>query len=235
MKMTMKKIMGLLLLCLTALALHPACPVQAAYTGMLGYQKDLRNLKNGFQEMAVYSPADERGYYEVYVDGIYGRTCKNMKASSSDKKIATVTYSSEHKCFMLTPKKPGTVRLTFSAIRKGKKITCKGVVKVVKFKNPVQKLAINGKNYAKNVKTAYSVLHIKPKETKVKFQYKLQPGWKVESTYGEAAEPRDGLGFYLPVKNNKTYILKKGEMHIWMTLKNSKRGERVSICLSLER
>ncbi len=231
MKITTKKMMGFLLLCLAALALRPACPVQAAYIGILGYEK---NLKNGFQEMAVYSPADKRGYYEVYVDGIYGRTCKNIKASSSDKKIATVKYSPAHQCFVLAPKKPGTVRLTFSATRKGEEITCKGTVKAVKFKNPVQKLEINGKNYAGKVKTAHAVLHIKPKKTKVKFHYKLQPDWKLESAYGDASNPSDGQGFYRSVKNNKIYTLQKGELLIWMTLKNSKRGEKADICLSIE-
>lgn len=232
MKMTTKKIMGFLLLIAAALTLHPAHPAQAAYTGMLGYQK---NLKNGFEEIAVYSPADERGYYEAYVDGIYGKTCKNIKATSSDKKIAAVKYSAKSQCFVLTPKKPGTVRLTFSATKKGKTIKCKGTVQIVKFKNPAKKLSINGKNYANKVKTAHAVLHMKPKEEKVKFQYKLQPGWELESAYGEARKPSYGMGFYRSVKNNKTYNLQKeGELLIWMTLKNAKRGERADICLSLE-
>lgn len=224
--------MKFLLLCLAALALHPADPVQAAYVGTLGYQK---NLKNGFQEIAVCSPADKRGFYEVYVDGIYGRTCKNMKTSSSDKKIATVKYSSERQCFVLTPKKPGTAQLTFSATKKGKTVNCKGSVQVVRFKNPVKKLSINGKNYANKVKTAHAVLHIQSKKEKVKFQYKLQPGWELESAYGEARKPHYGMGFYRSVKNNKTYDLQKeGELLIWMTLKNTKRGERADVCLSLK-
>ena len=105
----------------------------------------------------------------------------------------------------------------------------------MKFKNPVKKLSINGKNYAKKVKTAHAVVHIKPKEEKVKFQYKLQPGWELESAYGEARKPSYEMGFYRSVKNNKTYNLQKeGELLIWMTLKNAKRGERADICLSLE-
>ena len=81
---------------------------------------------------------DAQGYYEVNADGIYGHTCKNRKAASADKKIVTVKYSPAHQCFLLTPKKTGTAKVTFSAVRKGKKVTCQGTVKVVKFQNPVK-------------------------------------------------------------------------------------------------
>lgn len=230
----MKKIMGLWTLCLLALTLiwYSNVPVQAGYAGILGYEE---NLKNGFQETVVYNPSDARSYYEVNAEGIYGHTCKNRKAVSADKKIATVKYSPTHQCFLLMPKKTGTTKVTFSATRKGKKITCQGTVKVVKFQNPVQTLKVNGKNYAKEVKTTNTVLHIKSKDSKAAFQYKLRPDWKVESTYGEIMGEDIPLGIYKGIKNKQTYSLQEGKLLVSMTLKNSRRGERVKIALSIER
>lgn len=214
-----------------ALTLYPEVPVQAAYAGILGYEE---NLKNGFRETVVYNPSDVRGYYEVNAEGIYGHTCKNRKAVSADKKIVTVTYSPTHQCFLLTPKKTGTTKVTFSATRKGKKITCQGTVKVVKFQNPVKSLKINGKNYAKEIKTTNAVMHIKAENAKAVFRYKLQPGWKVESAYGEIMGENIPLGIYKEIKSNETYSLQEGNLLVRMTLKNSKRGERVNIALSVE-
>lgn len=227
-----KRILGLLALCFMALSLYPKVPVQAAYAGILGYEQ---NLKDGFRETIVYNPSDAQGYYEVNADGIYGHTCKNRKAVSSDKKIVTVKYSPVHQCFLLTPKKTGTAKVTFSAVRKGKKVTCQGTVKVVKFQNPVKSLKINGKNYAKEIKTTNAVLHIKTKKPTAAFHYKLQPGWKVESAYGEILGEDNPLGIYREIKNKETYSLQEGNLLIRMTLKNTKRGEQVHIALSVER
>lgn len=237
-----KKLVGFLLIGILALTpevsaqaaytdiLEYENPNQASYAGVLGYEQ---NLKNGFHETVVYS-ADTAGYYEANVNGIYGLTCKNQKAVSADKKVVTATYSSAHQSFLLFPKKPGTAEVTFSAIRKGKKVTCKGTVKVVKFKNPVKSLTINGKNYAKKIHTANAVIPIQLNQTNVSFGYELKPGWKVERAYGEITGKSLPLGIYEPVKNHQMYSLKKGDLQIRMTLKNSKRGETAGICLSVK-
>ncbi len=125
--------------------------------------------------------------------------------------------------------------MTFSAARKGKKITCRGTIKVVKFQNPVKSLKINGKNYAKEIKSTNAVVSIKAKNAKAAFQYKLQPGWKVESAYGEMIGEDTPLGIYKEIKNKETYFLQEGNLLIRMILRNSKRGEKAWICLSVER
>ena len=227
----MKKIFGMLMFCFLALVLAPQSSVRAAYLGILRFEE---NLEDGFEETAVYSPVDVRGYYEMNVKGMYASSCKNIKAVSSDKKVATVRYSADEKCFLFTPKKPGKVDLTFSATKKGKKITCSGTVRVVRFKRPVRALKVDGKDYAKKIKTANAVVHIKTEKNKIPFEYRLQDGWELEYAYGQTRRTKSTWGKIEPIKDKKTFTVKKGDLLIEMVLRNERRGEKVRIYLSVE-
>ena len=76
----MKKIFGMLMFCFLTLVLAPQSSVRAAYLGILGFEED---LEDGFEETAVYSPVDVRGYYEMNVKGMYRRTRRSPRSDTA--------------------------------------------------------------------------------------------------------------------------------------------------------
>lgn len=201
-----QRIQGMILIFLFTIIIFPAMTVRA---------DDTICVKNGFKKTLVYSKYDKKYGYNFETD--IPQNAKKCKVSSSKKSVATVeNYGSGYFC--LKPKKEGKTTVTVTGVVNGKTVKCKGTVRVVKFQQPFKTLKIDGKSYLKKLNASYNYLEIKTKKSKVKFSYKLQPGWKILES-----QVNDGK-----VKNGKTYSIGEEEpLQIYILLKNKKSGEEI--------
>ena len=170
-----------------------------------------------------------------------GWNIKSMKVTLSDKKTLSVAPLGEplSSVIWMTYKKPGRTRVTVTAVmKKGKKstktVTCKFTIVTQKFASPLASMKIGGKEYAKKITKCQSgVVHAGGKK-KLKFTYKLKPGWKISS------EGNCFWALYLDkstkIKNGSTidmtskYAQEFG-INIWGFVTNTKTGRTEEIGL----
>lgn len=196
-------ILGLIMAMLIGVISYPALDVKAEEI----------YVKNGNKITLIKSAQDK--LYTLYFTDVHGTVTK-VKASSSKKSVATVEYFG-YGLFYVRPKKAGSTKITINVIADGKKVTRKCTVKIVNFKQPFKSLKINGKSYTKKIKGSDNTIYTKT--SKFKFNYKLNPGWKVVHAWGYRGSKVVNL------KSGKTY----SQSEVRMSLKNKKTGEIIEV------
>ena len=76
----------------------------------------------------------------------YRDSLKDVKVKSSNKSVAVIE-SVFRGSFEVHPKKPGTTKITITAVMNNKKVKKTGTVKVVPFQNPFKSLKVSGRKY----------------------------------------------------------------------------------------
>lgn len=143
------------------------------------------DIEKNFKQTITCSSADKKEGYFLGIDNVLPKNATEIKVTSSNKSVAGIRKGKWGANFYLKPKKTGTTRVVVSAVVGTEKVNYTGTVKVVNFKNPFKTLKINGKNYSKQVKGSNNYIEIK--KSKIKLNYKLKSGWKIES--------KDAYGF----------------------------------------
>lgn len=183
--------------------------------------------KNHFKKAVILSGYDELDGEVFFLKGVQGRI---LKVKSSNKSVAAV--KKYENSFFVKPKKTGTTKITITALNGNKKIKWSGNIQVVKFENPFQTLKINNKSCKSKLKASYNSICVKTKKPINKLSYKLKPGWKVNYSYVMewGYDPNGKL------KNGQKYTLNSGEaLHIFMEVKNKKRGLSIGTILTIQR
>lgn len=219
MKNKKQKIMGIVLMLFLGFAVvFPSIKVRA-----MGFI----NIEKNFKQTVTYSASDKKNGYMLGTYNVLPQNAKKIKVTSSKKSVAGIKKQKVQggpPIFFLMPKKTGTTKVTVSAVVGKKTVKYTGTVKIINFKNPFKSLKINGKSYLKQVKGSDNRIHIK--KSKMKLNYKLKSGWKIDW--------KETHGFkQTNVKNNQTYTLKKGSSSgiIMIHVKNKKTGEKISVII----
>lgn len=207
---------GLILALVLSVVSYPALEVKADPS---------MGIKNGSKKTLINSAADRKEGYYIYFSDMPD-SVKKIKVSNSKKSIATIKYFG-YGMFTVKPKKAGTTKVTLTGTADGKKITRRCTIKIVNFKQPFKSLKIDGKDYRKKVKSSGNGIGVKTKKSKIKFNYKLNSGWKVVDAQTDGKK----------VKNGKTYSLPIGEQYVGIELyvKNKKTGEIVAVWGTIEK
>lgn len=162
-----------------------------------------------------YTSGAKAGTYEtghIFTNRFYEGS-KNVKAVSSNKKIATVKvlrdeFEGEY-YFRVTPKKKGSATITMTATVDGKKVVEKTKVKIVNYQNPAASFKINSKDYAKKFKNhdESSAVGELVRNKKLKVSCKPAKGWTVKyirKFYNLKMGDDMATCAYFPQKNNTT-------------------------------
>ena len=162
-----------------------------------------------------------------------------MKVTLSDKKTLSVAPLGKplYSVIWMTYKKPGRTRVTVTAVmKKGKKstktVTCKFTIVTQKFASPLASMKIGGKEYTKKITKCQSgVVHAGGKK-KLKFTYKLKPGWKISSEgncfWADGKKIKNG-GFI----NMTSRDAQEFGIDIWGFVTNTKTGRTEEIRLQV--
>ena len=207
---------GLILALVLSFVTYPALEVKADPS---------MGVKNGSKKTLINSAADRKEGYYIYFSDMPD-SVKKVKVSVSKKSVIKVKYIG-YGMFVVQPKKTGTSKVTVTGVADAKKITRKCTIKIVNFKQPFKCLKIDGKDYRKKVKSSGNGIGVKTKKSKIKFNYKLNSGWKVVDARADGKK----------VKNGKTYSLSIGEQYVGIELyvKNKKTGETVAVWGTIEK
>ena len=200
--------------------------------------------KNQFNYTLLYPHKEGRD--QIYVKKLSGVPGSKIKISYSKKGIVQVvpikeTYDGRKwpGTYNIFAKKPGTTTVSITGTKKGKKITYKGKITVEKYSNPFSKLKIDGKSYlSKTTKIKvskdnelYNSFNIRSSKATMKIDWKLKPGWKMESVSDN--ENTSGMLDYVgEVKNGKKFSI-KGKREIEMLLQHKKSHEYVTITIKV--
>lgn len=145
---------------------------------------------------------------------------KNFKNTRSSVAAAKIVKQNGNICLQVTPKKTGNAILTFGVKYGNKTAKLSYKIKVVKYKNPLAKFTIGGKNYASRFKTDFCA-HINLKASKQKISVKPDSGWKLLELQIYKGTNRT------TVKNNSKVTLKKGST-IYIAMQHTKSGNILS-------
>lgn len=210
-------VLGVVLACamlLMAQTVYADSPTGVTPTGVIKWGK----------KMTVSTEA-----YGAIVDmGSKVKGAKSITIKSSNKKVATniKDYTDEMKVPVLNIEGKGTTNLTIKVKTKKGTKTYKGKLKVVKYKNPIKKFKLSGKNVAKKFKK-YPFGDYTVKSKKSKLVIKPNKGWKVkkiEHVYGYS-------GKFHKVKNNSTIKWKDSGM-LYITMYNKSKNQTETLFLS---
>lgn len=191
-------------------------------------------VDNKFKKTVVYSKEDEKTGYLFSVSGLYGDSLKDVKVKSSNKSVAVIE-SVFRGSFEVHPKKPGTTKITITAVMNNKKVKKTGTVKVVPFQNPFKSLKVSGRKYHSKVKGSYNYIVIKSKKADVKLNYKINSKWKIVETSAYGTEQISSTGIR-NVKNGMNYSVESGEtLMIYIRLKNKKNKAEIGTVLHIMR
>ena len=165
---------------------------------------------------------------------------KILSVKSSNSKVASIgkRFYRPFTDIFITPKKPGTTKITIVARTGGKQITCRGTVTVVKFEKPFTKLKIGGKDYLKKIKCGAEYnFDVDTKKDSLKLEYELRPGWKIKSVtttneeyeeinykkkFKDGADLPEKYGAYrVLLKNTRTKV----EQCIWISIHNPSKQD----------
>lgn len=187
------------------------CLTMGAGTAWAGGGKDISAFKG--KVTSVYMKKGDLDAYGDYKN--YDKNPKKITAvKSSNKKVATakvVSFSYDGGSFsyiLITKKKAGTTKITYTMAGKTKTVT----YRVVKWKNPVKTFKVGSKNYASKFKKKASVPgtgDLVGQTVKVK----AAKGWKVQKIYVYT-----DTGSVKNVKNGKK--LPSGTHQVMVQLKN---------------
>lgn len=187
-----------------------------------------------FKKTVVYSKEDEKTGYLFSVSGLYGDSLKDVKVKSSNKSVAVIE-SVFMGSFEVHPKKPGTTKITITAVMNNKKVKKTGTVKVVPFQNPFKSLKVGGRKYQSKVKGSYNYIVIKTKEPNVKLNYKINSKWKIVQTNAYGTEQISNTGIR-NVKNGMNYSVESGEtLMLYIKVKNKKNKAEIGTVLHIMR
>lgn len=186
---------------------------------------EIEYVKNGFKKTFELDPNE---WPQIDLECFRNGGVKNAKIAISNKKILSAKiYKADsvapgYAWVQIIPKKIGKTKVTITANVNGKKTTCKGTITIVKFQKGFSKLKIDGKNCLKNVNYKDVIINIKPNNETFKLEYKLSPGWKIDSVsminpddYTQedyTAKFKSGVylqseaGYHVYLKNTKTKI-----------------------------
>lgn len=190
-----------------------------------------------------YTSGAKAGTYEtghIFTNRFYEGS-KNVKAVSSNKKIATVKvlrdeFEGEY-YFRVTPKKKGSATITMTATVDGKKVVEKTKVKIDNYQNPAASFKIDGKDYAKKFKNhdEASVVGKLVRNKKLKVSCKPAKGWTVKYIR-QYYEDDMACTAVAPQKNNTTMTFrsdaKVGEIEA--TFYNKTLGKVASVTVTLK-
>lgn len=162
-----------------------------------------------------YTSGAKAGTYEtghIFTNRFYANS-KNVKAVSSNKKIATVKvlrdeFEGEY-YFRVTPKKKGSSTITMTGTVNGKKVTEKTKVKIINYTNPASSFKISGKEFAGKFKghDKASAVGKLVRNKKIKVSCKPAKGWTVKyirKCYDLKLGDDMATCAYAPQKNNTT-------------------------------
>lgn len=207
-------------------------------------------VKNNFTKVLIYSGKYADPVTEPWVFDVNNLVkMKKVTVSSSQKSVVTVKKLTDNTgafggtagetacwCLQAEPRKAGTSKITIECTNaRGKKVTYKGTIKVVKFVNPFKTLKIDGKSYLSKIKGDNCDIKVKSKAKKFKLNFKLKSGWKLIGTPKFEYFSDSGYKSVGAFKNGKTYKLNKGDTYVALDLKNSKTKAVEKIYITVTR
>ena len=227
----MKKLKKMLLTAVLMMAFS-VCLIPAMTANADGFITD-DFVKNGFKKTLVNVPQtcsaskeDHAWHIALKIDD----KAKILSVKSSNSKVASIgkRFYKPFTDIFITPKKPGTTKITIVAKTGGKQVTCKGTVTVVKFEKPFTKLKIGGKSYLNKIKCgALCNLDIHTKKNGLKLEYKLRSGWKIKSV-NFTNENGENINYKKKFKNGTNLF-----GFYWIIVRNTKTKVEQSICINV--
>ena len=229
----MKKLKKMLLTAAVVMT-FAICLVPAMTTNADGFTTD-DFVQNGFRKTLADVPKTCPAPKEEHAWHIALKAdnkAKILSVKSSNSKVASIgkAFYKPFTDIFITPKKPGTTKITIVAKTGGKQITCKGTVTVVKFEKPFTKLKIEGKDYLKEIKCGSTYyLDVDTKKDGLKLEYKLRSGWKIKSVFA-MNEKYEDINYKKEFKNGIKLFKKYGYYRV--LLRNTKTG--VEQCIYID-
>lgn len=151
---------------------------------------------------------------------------KVVKATSSNKKIATVTVKKftlagkTNPSVVVKPKKAGTTTITCVIRRDGKNYKSKMKVTVVNYSNPLKSFKYNGKEYVEKFNEKPSYYYGKKAPKKGKISVKANSEWSIVQIFTYSRNTGKGKNW----KNNKT-VNPKGATQLSVMVRNKKNKD----------
>ncbi|MDO5538814.1 MAG: hypothetical protein Q4F83_01900 [Eubacteriales bacterium] len=219
----MKKLPQMLMLLLMALVFIPGVKTDAA-TVPFTYPKHVYAEYRKNNEVRI-DVTLKKAYQKYH----YTEKYTNVKVKNT--KIAVASKNGDHASMLyygpyLKLKKTGTTKVTFD-VKLGnsdKVYHCSTTLHVYKYKKPIKKLTIGGKNVASKIKLSYYDCRnlsydYKLKSNSQNLKVKVTPasGWKVTKIM-QGADPQRAK----KVKNGGTVKVRNGSEWLTVTLKHSK-------------